>query len=228
MRRTTLCLFLALVLSSTAALTSGEADALAPGALPRRVAPFVVSRVPTKDPVVFVTIDDGFHRTAGTEALIDKYRWPVTSFVLPKTLGGTKTTWFESLGPQSVFGNHTITHRNLRGLSLKTQQREICGATKKLDALVGPHTSYFRPPFGSYDETTIKAARACGMTHLVMWRATLYGRDLRTWGGPVRAGDVILLHYIQSLPESLRYLKSELARLNLRVASLPEYLGDAE
>lgn len=209
----------------SASFSAGRVRADARGTHPSRTAATVVSRVTTKDPVVFVTIDDGFHRTAGTEALLDRYGWPVTSFVLPKTLGGRNTEWFRGLGPDMKFGNHTTTHRNLRGVSFSTQRREICGARRRLNGLVGTHTTLFRPPYGSYDTTTLRAARACGMSHLVMWRATLAGKDLRTWGGPLHPGDIILLHYIQSLPESLAFLKAELDRLHLRVGDLEEYLG---
>ena len=184
----------------------------------------VISRVRTDDPVVFITIDDGFHRTRDAASTLERLKWPVTSFVLPKTLGPGKTEYFTSLGSRAEFGNHTVDHPDMRKLSLAGQRKQICRAAKQITGLVGPTTTLFRPPYGSYDKRTIDAAAACGMTHLVMWRVTVYGSEIRTWGGPIRQGDIILLHYVPSLGRSLDVLARELSRRGLKPALLSEYL----
>ena len=207
----------AITLPAIATAGNHQASAAAPRAA-------VVSRVKTEDPVVFVTIDDGFYRTRAASLALKRYSWPVTSFVLPRTMGPGKTEYFANLGSGNSFGNHTFSHRNLKGLSLARQKKEICRADRAIERFVGDHTTLFRPPYGSYDNTTLRAAAECGMTHVVLWRVTLAGRNLRTWGGPIRRGDIILLHYIQSLGESLDYLHHELDRLGLKVADLNDYL----
>jgi peptidoglycan/xylan/chitin deacetylase (PgdA/CDA1 family) len=184
----------------------------------------VVSRVRTSDAVVFITIDDGFHRTRDAAATLERLKWPVTSFVLPKTLGAGKTSYFKSLGSRSEFGNHTVDHTDMRKLSVAAQRKQICRADKQLTGLVGSPTTMFRPPFGSYDSRTLDAAAACGMTHLVMWRVTVSGSEIRTWGGSIRRGDIILLHYVPSLGRSLDALARELSKLGLKPALLSEYL----
>ncbi len=208
---------LAITLSVCAALS-------APGAASARSRVQVVSRVPTTKNVVFITIDDGFHRTPAAAETLERLRWPVTNFVLPATLGGKKTAYFSQLGYRAEFGNHTEHHTKLEGRSLRFQKREICGADRALEAKLEQRTTFFRPPFGAYDSTTVKAAQACGMTHLVMWRATVYGDTIATWGGPIRRGDIILLHHIQSLGASLDTLARELRRLGLQPALLSDYL----
>lgn len=183
----------------------------------------VISRVDTKENIVFITIDDGFTRSAAARAALEKLQWPVTSFVLPRPLS-QGVSYFKSLGSRAEFANHTVNHPNLTRLSARQQRNEICGARKRIEKLVGSHTSFFRPPGGSFNDTTRKAARECGMTHLLMWRATVWGNDISTWGGDIKRGDVILLHYVQSLDQSIRTLDAELRRLGLRPALLSDYL----
>jgi peptidoglycan/xylan/chitin deacetylase (PgdA/CDA1 family) len=183
----------------------------------------VVSRVATKDRVVFITIDDGFTRSAAASAALERLQWPVTSFVLPRALAAD-VPYFKDLGSRTEFANHTVNHPNLTRLSEKGQRNEICGARKRLTGLVGAHTTFFRPPGGAFNTTTRKAAAACGMTHLLMWRVTVWGDNISTWGGDIKAGDVILLHYVQSLSQSIRTLEAELRRLGLKPALLSDYL----
>ncbi len=184
----------------------------------------VVTRVRTTENVVFITIDDGFHRSKEAAAALDRTGWPVSNFVLPSVLGGTKTKYFGTLGTKAEFGNHTMHHAKLKGRSLKFQRGEICSARKALQRKIGDHTTMFRPPFGAFDDTTLRAAAECGMTHVVMWRVTVYQDKISTWGGPIKRGDVILLHHIQSLGESIDVLSRELKRRGLRPALLSEYL----
>jgi peptidoglycan/xylan/chitin deacetylase (PgdA/CDA1 family) len=185
----------------------------------------VVSRIKTRDPVVFVTIDDGFTRSADAARELEKLNWPITHFVLPRTMGEGKTGYFVSLGSRSEFANHTVNHPNLTRLSAKQQRREICHADVKLEKLVGSHTTYFRPPGGAYDDQVLESALRCGMTHTVLWRVTVSDSTISTWGGPIRRGDIILLHYRASLGTSVRVLAKELKRLKLQPAMLSDYLS---
>ena len=52
------------------------------------------------------------------------------------------------------------------------------------------------------------------------------GTRVTTWGGPIKAGDVILLHYRRDLAASLRALDAQLAKAGLHPALLGPYLGD--
>ena len=44
-------------------------------------------RIETKDPVVFITIDDGKNRPADAVKILDRLKWPITSFLVPKLVG---------------------------------------------------------------------------------------------------------------------------------------------
>lgn len=206
------------------------AASLVCGALPGRSASAgateapVISRIETRDPVVFVTIDDGNTRSPRVAADLRKLNWPVTSFVVPSALA-RDPDYFIQLGATNVFGNHTTHHPNLKKLSERAQRAEICGGADKVAKLVGKRPTWLRPPYGAHNAATRRAAAACGMDHIVTWRVTVYGNRISTWGGPIKRGDIILLHYIPSLHTSLRALARELERLGLRPADLAQYLN---
>jgi peptidoglycan/xylan/chitin deacetylase (PgdA/CDA1 family) len=180
-------------------------------------------RIDTKDPVVFITIDDGKDRPADAEAVLNRLKWPITSFLVPK-LVHTHAQWFAQLSSVNDIGSHTAQHIALKGLSFKKQKDEICRGEGRMLGKFGKTTGYFRPPYGLWDPTTLKAAAACGITHVFLWRVSLNGRTITTWGGNIRAGDIIIIHYVGSLAQSLRRLERELKRLKLTPARLSDYV----
>ena len=180
-------------------------------------------RIETKDPVVFITIDDGKDRPADAVKILDRLKWPITSFLVPK-LVGTHAPWFSQLGSVNDIGSHTERHIALKGLSMEKQKKEICRGEGRLLGKFGKTTGYFRPPYGLSDNKTLKAAAACGITHVFLWRVSLNGRTITTWGGNIKAGDIIIIHYVGSLAQSLRRLERELKRLKLTPARLSDYV----
>ncbi|QHC30948.1 hypothetical protein GR129_21340 [Streptomyces sp. HF10] len=89
-------------------------------------------------------------------------------------------------------------------------------------ALCARRTRLLRPPRGSYDATTLRAAADCGTTAVVLWRATLTPTGLIYPRGPhhLRPGDIVRL-----LPETptARLLDAIHGR-NLTAARLEDYL----
>ena len=65
-------------------------------------------------------------------------------------------------------GNHTLTHPEMPALALAEQAREITGGSAAIAVTTGAKTPYFRPPHGSYDAETIRAAVAAGEA-VVLW-----------------------------------------------------------
>lgn len=184
---------------------------------------YVIYRIETKDPVVFITIDDGFWRTPEALAEVKRLGWPISSFVLPRPLA-QGVPYFKAFGSTVEFGNHTYSHTNLKRRSLTFQKKEICRGASAVEKLVGARPVLFRPPFGSWDKNTVEAARSCGMTKLVLWRVVVSGEKVSTWGGPIRRGDIIILHYRPSLSSSLVVLEAALQKQGLRPALLSDYL----
>jgi hypothetical protein len=59
-----------------------------------------------------------------------------------------------------------------------------------------------------------------------MWNVEAdQGKIVRSGGGSIQRGDIILLHYLNSLESSLKVVLAEIKRLGLRPASLRDYLA---
>lgn len=194
--------------------------AATPQSTPDRTKAPVVFQIRTPDPVVFITIDDGWYRMPEAAQLIREWGWPVTSFVLTSPLQrGVK--WFRNLGPSHSFGVHGRTHASLKNMSYERQVRAICSGAKDVRRLTGERARFVRPPYGAYNRETLRAAKTCGLDAVVMWSVSVRGARI---GARINAGDIILLHYVQSLPTSLKVLKQKLDRKGLTPAPLADYI----
>ncbi|MEU3658504.1 polysaccharide deacetylase family protein [Streptomyces sp. NPDC032940] len=186
--------------------------------------PPVLDHVRTTDRVVFLTYDDGAGRDPRLTALLGERRLPVTLF-LTDTVAGPAYGHFARLRSVGAsLQNHTLDHRSLRGLPYAGQRAEICGQQTKLHARFGVRPRLFRPPFGRYDPTTLRAAADCGVTAVVLWRAELTadGTLTCTRGAPeLRPGDIISV----TAPDHTEELLRQLEKRNLRVGRLEDHVG---
>lgn len=188
--------------------------------LPRRAK--VLYRVPTRDNVVFITIDDGFTTTPGLAAVIDRYKVPITTFAMPRLVKRQKK-WYLAR-KNMTFENHTVNHRSLTFLSLRSQKREICRANRQLERTTGERPVFFRPPGGNFTNVTRRAVVECGMKYLVMWNVIAEKNKLRMPAGRLNRGDIILMHYLPSTASTLELLLAQIKKNGLRPALLRDYL----
>ena len=189
---------------------------------------FIVNRVQTKDPVVFITIDDGSVITDELVNLLLSKKIPITNFVLSEAL---KTHWkalHRIQRPGTSFENHSETHRLMSSLSLKEQTSEICRANEHVRGNYKKVPVFFRPPGGSHNSNTVMAAKKCSIKKIVLWNVEAdQGKIVKSGGKSIQRGDIILLHYLNSLESSLKLVLAEIKRLGLRPASLRDYLDPA-
>ncbi len=187
----------------------------------------VIHRVPTKDPVVFITIDDGV--TAEPDALdvIRDQHLPVTMFLNQMYLhrNGDYFRQIQAMG--GVVGSHTTSHANLKGKDPAFQHGQICDLVPEFESRFGAAPDMFRPPYGNYDAVTLQQAASCGIKYVVEWSATGDTGSIVTAEGPLRAGDIILLHFKPGLGLRLRNILSQVAAAGLRPAQLADYLRSA-
>ncbi|MFD7765588.1 polysaccharide deacetylase family protein [Streptomyces sp. NPDC059787] len=204
-----------------------------PGAGPAPEAgalPPVVDHVPTRDRVVFLTYDDGAERDPRFIDLVREHRLPVSLF-LTDTVAGPGYAHFARLRAVGAsLQNHTLDHPALRGLPYAGQRAEICGQQHKLTSRFGVRPRLFRPPYGTYDTTTLRAAADCGIRTVVLWRATLEPDGHLTYtDGPhhLTPGDIIAVPSGEaptlSLTERTTRLLGELEERGLRVGRLEDY-----
>ena len=189
--------------------------------------PFVITRIVTKDPVVFITIDDGSVLTDEAVQLIVTKKIAVTTFGLPGPLHINRQQFRQLRRHGASFENHTTTHETMTGLPYARQTWQICSANLSIKKQQKKVPRLFRPPGGAYDDTTVDAAKRCGMEKIVLWNVEAdKGAIVRSGGGPIQRGDIIVMHYLPSLESSLHLLMKELRRLKLRPGVLREYIDE--
>lgn len=206
------------------ALTSITAGGQRTEAAPPRPKAELIYRIETKDPVVFVTIDDGYHQPEIAGSILRRVKWPITSFLLPENVEA-HWDYFKNVAVRNDIATHTAHHRILKGLPFEVQKKEICEGEERVKRVAGSTTGYFRPPTGSWDQTTLEAAAACGISKVLLWKVSLNGWVMTTWGGPIRAGDIILIHYVDSIGLSFKRLRREMESQGLRPAVLSDYIN---
>ncbi|MFF8271113.1 polysaccharide deacetylase family protein [Streptomyces sp. NPDC016562] len=166
----------------------------APGKVP------VIDRIPVppQDKVVFLTFDDGAEKDPEFLKMAADLKLPISMF-LTDSVASSDYGHFEKLrdnGSASTVNNHTLTHPNLRTLSYEGQKKEICGQQDRLEKRFGQRPPLFRPPFGNYNDDTLRAASECGVSSLVLWRVSMQINDFQyAAGSTLTPGDIILAHF---------------------------------
>ncbi|MCW2877293.1 MAG: chitin deacetylase [Sphaerisporangium sp.] len=213
-----------------------------PGGLPP-----VITAIPTKRKVVFLTIDDGWEQDPGFVELVRERGVPITVFAMrdaveargvpdPSAVGGHyvgagKWSYFRELRDLGVpIEDHTLTHPDLWQLGYKQQKAEICGSAKVITREIGRRPVLFRPPFGNFDEATIRAAKACGLPAILLWTASVQPGGKISYQTPdkkLHAGDILLLHFRAHLARDFRILLDKIERQGFELGDLNAYLGAA-
>src|SRR5919198_2760895 len=106
-----------------------------------------------------LTFDDGpGPDTPRIVSILRRYHAPATFFVLGRsamTRAGRVGLRAET-GREFAIGDHTMTHPPLGSLREAAQRREIAGQARLLHAMGKPRPILFRPPFGSFNATTLR------------------------------------------------------------------------
>ncbi|MGW0748210.1 polysaccharide deacetylase family protein [Streptomyces sp. NPDC002587] len=169
-----------------------------PKAAPGRVP--VVDRIPVPagEKTVFLTFDDGAEKDPEFLKMAADLKLPISMF-LTDSVASPDYGHFEKLrdnGSASTINNHTLTHPNLRTLSYAAQKHEICGQQERLEKRFGHRPPLFRPPFGNYNDDTLRAASECGVSSLVLWRVSMQINNFQyAEGSALKPGDIVLAHF---------------------------------
>ncbi|MER7898620.1 polysaccharide deacetylase family protein [Streptomyces sp. NPDC096046] len=159
--------------------------------------PPVFTTIPTRDKVVFLTIDDGAEKDPAFLRMMSDLDVPYTAFLSGYLIKDDPRYFRRMQSRGVVLNNHTLHHPDLRGMSYRAQKREICGMQSYMERRFGKRPALFRPPFGSYDRTTLRAAKACGIAYAPLWNEEVFADhwEYREADRKLRPGDIVLTHF---------------------------------
>ncbi|MDG9691246.1 polysaccharide deacetylase family protein [Streptomyces mutabilis] len=159
--------------------------------------PPVFTSIPTKEKIVFLTIDDGAEKDPAFLRMMSELKIPYTAF-LSDYLVKEDYGYFKEMQDRGVtLNNHTLNHPYLPGLSYSEQKREICGMQDVIEKRYGKRPTVFRPPYGNYNRDTLRAAKACGIEYAPIWNEEVFADhwDYREWDREIHPGDIVLTHF---------------------------------
>ncbi|MFI6410497.1 polysaccharide deacetylase family protein [Streptomyces sp. NPDC050585] len=194
--------------------------------------PPVFTTVPTKDRVVFLTIDDGSDKDPELLRMMSELDIPYSAFLSDYLVKEDYGYFKRMQGLGVALHNHTLTHPYMPALSYEEQKREICGQQDVIERQYGKRPTLFRPPYGNYDADTLRAARDCGIKAVPLWSAEAFPdrMEWREWDRDLHPGDIVLTHFRGrgewkgSMADMIRRAMDTITARGYAVARLEDYV----
>ncbi|WP_427016206.1 polysaccharide deacetylase family protein [Pseudarthrobacter sp. P1] len=187
----------------------------------------VLTRVPTEQKVVFLTIDDGATKMPQDLKILTDNQIKASLF-LAQTFVLDNPAFFSGFVAQGhLVENHTVSHQlNFITLSYAQQKAEICSMADYAQVAYGRRPVLFRPPGGPYTNVTRRAAADCGMKAIVDWeaKANAGGMDYQV-GHALRPGDIVLMHFRPEFAADMAAFLAAQKAAGLEVVLLEDYLA---
>jgi peptidoglycan/xylan/chitin deacetylase (PgdA/CDA1 family) len=186
---------------------------------------------------IALTFDDGpGPYTPGVLSVLEQAHVHATFFAIGKMERYFSASTIREIGDGDVIGDHTETHPELARLSAHEQYEELFEQIARIELLGGSRPRLFRPPYGSFNATTIRELRAL---HLLMVLWSVDTGDYQQPGVPAivervlagaRPGAILLMHdgggdrsqTIAALPLIIRELRSR----GFHLVTVPQLLVD--
>ncbi|MEU8302047.1 polysaccharide deacetylase family protein [Actinomadura sp. NPDC048955] len=197
--------------------------------------PPVIKQIQTQERVVFLTIDDGYTYDSEFVNLVRKEKVPILTFLTSTYIKGQGQYFWAMRNAGSPMENHTVDHPNMATLSAAAQKKQICDSSEAIQKQYGHRPQIFRPPFGSYNQTTLQVAKECGIKSVLLWSAEFYNGTSGPgvgYNGFARAdgakgfkpGDIILMHYRKGLAQEFQMILGWIRQAGFRPAAVQNYL----
>jgi peptidoglycan/xylan/chitin deacetylase (PgdA/CDA1 family) len=207
---------------TTATRTSNPASRTLPGDGPL---PPVISHVPVRSRIVFVTIDDGWEKDPAFVRLVRDRRIPLTLFLTNAAIKDDYGYFNGLRRAGALIEDHTMTHPYLPKLSYARQREEICAPADIYARRYGTRPTLLRAPYGATDRATLRAARDCGMKAVFFWREVVTnGRIAYQSGRRLRPGDILLVHFNPHMTADFERLLRTIDEQGFRPAAIRKYL----
>jgi peptidoglycan/xylan/chitin deacetylase (PgdA/CDA1 family) len=184
---------------------------------------------------IALTFDDGpGPYTPEVFAVLERFHVHATFFTIGKMERYFSASTIRELHDGDVIGDHTQSHPMLAFLSAHDQREELFEPLVRIELLGGDRPTLFRPPYGSYNATTMRELRALHLL-MVLWSAdtedylqpgvaTIVARAL----AGAQPGAILLMHdgggnrsqTVAALPQII----TELRARGYRLVTVPELL----
>ncbi|MCA1224288.1 polysaccharide deacetylase family protein [Streptomyces sp. 8L] len=193
--------------------------------------PPVFTRVPTKDKIVFITIDDGSEKEPQFIKMMSDLHVPYSAFLSDYLISDDYGYFTKVQASGATLNNHTLTHPYLPGRTYAQQKHEICGQQDKLEKEYGKRPTLFRPPYGNYNGDTLRIAKSCGIKAFPLWESEAFPTHM-DWRDEAHfePGDIILTHFQgrsewgATMVENVRNLLKRITDQGYAVARLEDYV----
>ena len=224
------------VTTTTSTTTSTTTTTLPAGFPTSSIAPIVpingmaakITRVETTDRVVFLTIDDGIVKDPAAMKFLVDNKMPATLFLVSGEFRKDPAYFAQILTVGGTISSHTMSHPALKGLSLQRQTSEICNMKNVIAEELGDAGHLLRPPYGSSDENTRRAAASCGINVVVNWNSELWEGNVDILQRPgLQPGDIFLTHFRRDLLDNLIAFKAAVDQQGFTIGRLEEYLPNS-
>ncbi len=188
----------------------------------------VITKIPTKHPVVFLTIDDGLVKSPESVRLLAENDYPATLFLTRDTVRDNPAFFKAFMAQGSLVENHTVSH-NVNMTSQWGYQRQLDDIAGMQDFAVqqyGRKPTLFRPPGGAYSIAMRQAVAAAGLKAIVTWEAKANAGQMDyQYGNSLRPGDIVLMHFRPEFAADFEAFRSAQVAAGLEVVLLEEFLG---
>jgi peptidoglycan-N-acetylglucosamine deacetylase len=191
----------------------------------------------TRGREIALTFDDGpGPYTPGILDVLERARVHATFFEIGRMLQYFGESTAREIRDGDVIGDHTETHPMMAQLSARDQHEELFEQIARVELLGGPRPVLFRPPYGSFNATTMRELHAMHLL-MVLWSVdtddylqpgveTIVTRALEG----AHPGAIILMHdaggtrtqTIAALPTIIAKLRAR----GYRLVTVPQLLKD--
>jgi peptidoglycan-N-acetylglucosamine deacetylase len=185
----------------------------------------VLSRIDTKEPVVFLGIDDGSTRLPDDLKLMTDAGVKASLYVLPANIAADPDYFRAFLDAGNLAENHTYDHKKLTELTYDEQKWDICAGADYVEKTYGRRPIFIRPSGGAFNIDTQRAAAACGMKAVVLWDAKANGGGMQYQGEKkLKPGDIVLMHFRPEFVDDFNAFKQALDVSGLHTVLLEDWL----
>ncbi|APB34163.1 polysaccharide deacetylase [Gloeomargarita lithophora Alchichica-D10] len=197
----------------------------------------VIYRGPTHTPQVALSFDDGpdAKQTRRILDILQREAVPATFFVQGRMVRQSPHLLWRMRTEGHEIANHTTNHPTLTALSGSRVRQEIRTTQDLVCQKAGFRPQYFRPPYGSFDRTTVRLAAELGLSLVIWdvdtrdWQHRNPQRIIQTVQNQARAGSIVLMHDIYgSTAEALPGVIAALRAKGLELVTVAQLLTTPE